>query len=166
MSNSTETVMQFTEEHVNKRFQAYRFLDCVGGICQSTLNCSSQIFLQSWYIGSSQISLALPLAISLIVFSLNNPLDRQHEPAPRPLCTEIYVFGQYIQSGSIIGIFTNFILYFGDTLKKILKRIEKKNTIQTLNLSTLIIRDIEGRPCLLTFDHYMDTSVRHNNVLC
>ena len=28
MSNSTETVMQFTEEHVNKRFQAYRFLDC------------------------------------------------------------------------------------------------------------------------------------------
>jgi hypothetical protein len=26
MSNSTETVMQFTDEHVNKRFQARRFL--------------------------------------------------------------------------------------------------------------------------------------------
>jgi hypothetical protein len=28
-SISTETVMQFTEEHVNKRFQAHRFLYCV-----------------------------------------------------------------------------------------------------------------------------------------
>jgi hypothetical protein len=26
--DSTETVMQFTEDHVNKRFQAYRFLYC------------------------------------------------------------------------------------------------------------------------------------------
>ena len=29
MSNSTKTVMQFTNEHVNKRFQAHRFLYCV-----------------------------------------------------------------------------------------------------------------------------------------
>jgi hypothetical protein len=28
-SISTETVMQFTEEHVNKRFQAHMFLYCV-----------------------------------------------------------------------------------------------------------------------------------------
>jgi hypothetical protein len=29
MSNSTETVMQFTDEHVNKKFQAHSFLYCV-----------------------------------------------------------------------------------------------------------------------------------------
>jgi len=28
MSNSTETVMQFTDEHANKRFQAHTFLYC------------------------------------------------------------------------------------------------------------------------------------------
>ena len=29
MSNCTETVMQFTDEHVNKRFQAHMYLYCV-----------------------------------------------------------------------------------------------------------------------------------------
>jgi hypothetical protein len=32
-SISTETVMQFTEEHVNKRFQAHMFLYCVNVLC-------------------------------------------------------------------------------------------------------------------------------------
>ena len=32
MSNSTETVMQFTDEHFGKRFQAHRFLYCDLGV--------------------------------------------------------------------------------------------------------------------------------------